>query len=132
MGGDSSVSTSAARFPIAFDSWYAVLSTTLFLPPAGAYVEIRDDDVTVRMGWAFSARFKRSSVASAERFEGAPLSRGVHGFAGRWLVNGSGRNILAIRLSPGQRARVMGVPVRLSELLVSVDDWEGLVRSVRI
>jgi len=39
-----------------------------------------------------------------------------------WLVNGAGRPILSVELSPPQRAYVMGIPVRLRELLVSVSD----------
>jgi hypothetical protein len=50
----------------------------------------------------------------------------VHGFRGRWLVNGSGRGILSIQLTPAQRAYVMGVPIRLRELLVSVTDLPGV------
>lgn len=119
------------RFPIRFDAWYRVLSAALFLRPSDSWVEVGERDVAVRMAWGFSARFPRSAVARTSRLESAPLSRGVHGFAGRWLVNGSGDRILVIDLSPAQRARVLGVPVRLSQLLVSVDDPEALARMLR-
>jgi hypothetical protein len=55
----------------------------------------------------------------------------VHGFAGRWLVNGSGREILSIRLNPVQRAYLMGVPIRLQELLVSVTECPALAAALR-
>ena len=55
----------------------------------------------------------------------------MHGFAGRWLVNGSGNGILAIDLQPPQRAHVLGVPVKLRQLLVSVDDPEALAEGLR-
>jgi hypothetical protein len=110
------------RYPITFESWYRWLSTVLGLPPSSAYLAIDGDDVEVQMGWAFRARFRRSDVASAASSDMRPISRGVHGFAGRWLVNGAGRNILRIELRPEQRGRVMGVPVRLGELFVSVAD----------
>jgi hypothetical protein len=58
------------------------------------------------------------------------LSRGVHGFAGRWLVNGSPDGILTIDLDPVQRAYVMGVPVRLRQLMVSVADSSALARAL--
>ena len=108
------------RYPIAFESWYRWLSTVVGLPPSSAYVKVEGEDVEVQMGWAFRARFRRSDVASAAPFDIRPLSRGVHGLAGSWLVNGAGRNILRIELRPEQRARRMGIPVRLQELLVSV------------
>jgi hypothetical protein len=119
------------RFPIAFDAWYRALSTVLGLPPSTAYVEVAGDDVEARMGWAFQSRFPRSAVASTSPVDTRPMSRGVHGFAGRWLVNGSGSGILSIRLDPQQRGYVLGVPVRLRELLVSVRDVAGLAAALR-
>ena len=83
------------------------------------------------MGWAFRAHFPQSAVANATRVRNKPLSRGVHGFAGRWLVNGSGDGILAIDLAATQRARVLGVPVRLRQLLVSVNDPDALAAQLK-
>jgi hypothetical protein len=119
------------RFPIRFDRWYRGLSTALWLRPADSYVDVDGTEVEVRMGWAFRARFARGAVATVRRMERAPLSRGVHGLAGRWLVNGSGQGVLALQLDPTQRARVLGVPVKLRELMVSVDDPEGLTARLR-
>jgi hypothetical protein len=110
------------RFPIRFDGWYATMSRLLGLPPSTAWVALDGDAIEVRMGWAFRSRFPRSAVAATSVDDRRPLSRGVHGFAGRWLVNGSGRGIVCIRCDPIQRARVVGVPVRLRELRVSVTD----------
>ncbi len=62
------------------------------------------------------------TIAQTGKSPKRPLSRGVHGFAGRWLVNGSGQCILVIDLAPGQRGYVMGFPVRLRQLMISV--WE--------
>ncbi len=62
--------------------------------------------------------------------EKRPLSRGVHGFAGRWLVNGSGRGILTIDLEPVQRGYVMGFPVRIRQLMVSVQDPSKLAAAL--
>jgi hypothetical protein len=119
--------TVTLRHPIRFEPWYRALSTALGLPPRGAYVAATTDEVQVRMGWAFRCTFPRSAVASVSPSEVRPLSRGVHGFAGRWLVNGSGRGLVSIQLRPEQKARVLGLPVRLRELLVSVNDPSQLV-----
>jgi hypothetical protein len=83
------------------------------------------------MGWAFNARFPRQAIAATARLDKAPLSRGVHGLAGRWLVNGSGDRILVLDLQPSQQARVLGFPVRLRRLMVSVDDPEELATRLR-
>ena len=116
------------RFAIRFDSWYRVLSRLLFLPPRACYVEIQGDQVHARMGWAFRSSFPCTVVASISRLKSQPISRGVHGLAGRWLVNGSGEGILVIDLQPAQRAQVMGIPVRLRQLMVSLEDPDGLQR----
>ncbi len=118
------------RFAIRFDPWYGWLSTLLLLPPASAYVELDGDFVGVRMGWAFRARFPRAAVTRSSRLDRRPLSRGVHGVAGRWLVNGSGAGILVLDLVPSQRAYVMGFPVRLRQLMVSITETDALARAL--
>jgi hypothetical protein len=119
---DVSASPTWARFPIRFDRWYEALSRALFIAPSDSYVAIDGGRMTVRMAWGFEASFPCAAVAAVAPYDRRPVSRGVHGWRGRWLVNGSGDGIVRIELSPGQRARVLGVPVELRELLVSVDD----------
>ncbi len=118
------------RFPIRFDRGYGAISRMLLVAPSDSFVEVAGDDVRVRMGWAFRASFPRSAVASAADLRRRPLARGVHGWAGRWLVNGSGDGIVRIELAPGQRGNVAGFPVRLRELLVSVEDAAGLIAAL--
>lgn len=118
------------RFPILFDPWYRALSAAVGIPPARSWIEVDAQGVQVRMAWAFRARFPRSAVASALRVERRVVSRGVHGFAGRWLVNGSGRGIVEAQLQPPQRAFVLGFPVRLERLLVSVADPGALIAAL--
>ncbi len=114
------------RFPIRFDPWYRALSRAVLLPPSDAFVEVDDAEVRIRMAWAFRARLPRTAIAAVAPHRRIPLSRGVHGWAGRWLVNGSGDGVLELALAPAQRAVVLGFPVRLRTLLVSVDDPAGL------
>ncbi len=118
-----------ARFPIRFDRWYRTLSTVVFLLPSQSYIDI-DDDVHVHMGWAFDTRFPRAAITAAQPYEGAPLSRGVHGWGGRWLVNGSAQGLVALTLEPEQRAKLLAVPVPLRELVVSVDDPAALIAAL--
>ena len=114
------MSAAASRFPISFESWFRGLSSIVGLLPSISYLEVDGEQVHVRMGWAFSSLFPRSAVVSVSRLGARPISRGVHGFAGKWLVNGSGRGVVSIQLSPVQRAYVLGVRVRLKLLMVSV------------
>jgi hypothetical protein len=119
-------SAATKRFPIRFDTVYGVLQTALAIPPSKSFVEVEGDKVRVRMAWAFHAEYPRSAVRSVTNYGRKPLSRGVHGWAGRWLVNGSGEGIVSIALEPTQGAYVLGFPVRLRELLVSVEDPDGV------
>lgn len=114
------------RIPIRFDPWYAPVASALRVGPRDSYLELHDDAVAVHMGWGFDARFPRSAIRAVTAGLQAPWSRGVHGFWGRWLVNGSGDRIVALELEPPQRARVLGVPVRLRQLKVSVDDPDAV------
>jgi hypothetical protein len=120
------VATLVSRIPISFDGWYRVLSSIVGLRPSASYLNVDTVQVEVRMGWAFRSRFPRSAVVSVSALDRRPVSRGVHGFAGRWLVNGSGGGVVAIQLNPRQRAYVLGIPVRLKLLMVSVAEPSSL------
>jgi len=112
---------SGMRHPIRFDPAYRLLSTALFLLPSESYLEVTGDEVHVRMGWGFRTHFARSALSRIEPLSRFVLSRGVHGFGGRWLVNGSGDGLLRLLFLPAQRGYVVGVPVRLKELTVSFE-----------
>ena len=101
------------------------------MTPSKCYIEVDREQVYVQMSWAFRSRFPRSAVAAVTEAGKHPISRGVHGFAGRWLVNGSGQGILAIDLKPTQRGYLMGFPVRLRQLMVSVSDTAALAAILR-
>jgi hypothetical protein len=112
-----------ARFAIRFERSYRALSSALLISPSDSFVEIDPDE--------FRAHFPRAAVAAAAADERRSiLSRGVHGFGGRWLVNGSAEGVVRIELEPPQRARVVGFPVRLKTLRVSVEDPAGLVAAL--
>ena len=102
----------------------------LGLGPAGAWVEVDERSVEVRMGWAFRARFSRSVVRVAERSDRPVISQGVHGRSGRWLVNGARRGLVHIELTPNQDARAIGRRVRLSTLEVAVEDPDALLAAL--
>jgi len=118
------------RFEIRFDAWYRVLSTLLLIFPSTSYVRVDNSEVEVRMSWAFQSRFPRTAVVSAAQTPMRTFSRGVHGFGGRWLVNGSAQGLVTINLEPRQRAYCMGIPVALRQLIISVEDASGLAAAL--
>jgi hypothetical protein len=120
------------RFPIRFSSVNGVLFRGLLIPPSSADVDLDDQTIHVRMGWAFSARIPRRLVAKAGL--GQPptirLTAGAHGWGGRWLVNGAPDGIVTTELSQPVRAFVSGFPIRLKELSVSLEDPEGFLAAL--
>jgi len=122
----------AMRFPIRFSSGNGILFRGLLITPSGSYAELGDDTIQVRLGWAFSARIPRRLVAKAGlgRPPTIPFTAGAHGWGGRWLVNGSADGIVTMELSERARAFVSGVPIRLKELSVSLDDPEGFLSAL--
>jgi hypothetical protein len=107
-----------------------VLLGALGLGERRAWIEVDDSEIEVRMGWAFHARFPRSSVNRVARSDRRPISQGVHGRNGRWLVNGATRGLVRVDLAPNQTARVLGRRVKLSTLEVSIDDPEALLTAL--
>jgi hypothetical protein len=113
------------RIPIKYSRTWAWLLTLCVLPARSAFIEVDGDTIRVRMGLAFRTRFTRGDISSVEE-RGPVVSVGVHGWRGRWLVNGANRPIARIVLALPAHAFVLGFRVRLSELLVSVDDVAAL------
>lgn len=98
--------------------------------PDNSYLELDGDQLQVQMGWGFKSRFPLVSVRSAERAPDSPLSIGIHGWGGRWIVNGAASPMVAISIEPPAHARVLGFPVTLRELRVSVDDPDALIAAL--
>lgn len=117
------------HFPITHHGAYRWLG--LALGGSSAAVDVGETEVAVRYGPWFVARFPRSAVVDVARDERRFLSRGAHGWRGRWLVNGAGTGLVRVTLDPVQRARVTGVPAKLRELIVNVDDPEALIAALR-
>jgi hypothetical protein len=111
----------AVTFPIRIDRWFAWLLPVALATRRTTRMTVDDREVDVRMGASFATTIPRSHVVDAWEPDLRPISRGVHGWGGRWLVNGSGRGLVRLRIDPPVRARVLGVPVRLTELTMSLE-----------
>ena len=121
------MNTVAKRFPIRFGMFNAGVMGVLGMGPHKSYVELADDALRVRMGWSFHATVPRSSITHVGRRGYVWWAYGVHGGGGRWIVNGSGHNMVTVRIDPPVKARVLGVRVKLKELWVSLEDPDGFV-----
>jgi hypothetical protein len=113
------------RFPIRFTGANHAMAV-LGLTPGNSRVDVFEQRVEVRMGWAFRATIERSSIQSVSDDHDRVTGWGAHGWRGVWLVNGSSSGIVRIELEPPGSAKVCGVPVELRVLRVSVEDPAGL------
>jgi len=118
------------RFAISYSTPMRLLSIMLGMGPRRSVVTVDDDTVDVRMGWAFHVRIPQSAVNGVRHAEPVRFSRGAHGWNGRYLVNGRGDGLVTITVEPAQRGVMVGFPVNVSEMTVSVEDPEGLVAAL--
>jgi hypothetical protein len=119
-----------ARFAFSFQPAYRPLASVLGLGPRWSRIDVDGDAVHVAMGWGFRARLARSAVSDVERPARRPLSRGVHGWRGDWLVNASAEGLVTLVLDPPGRGRVLGWPVGLRRLTLSLADPDGFVAAL--
>jgi hypothetical protein len=122
-----------APVPVRFAIRYGALRPLLALlglGPRHSGLELDADRLRVRMGWGFSATVPRAQIRSAQPSEGLVGGIGVHGWRGRWLVNGAANGLVLLAIEPPARAWVMGVPVKLTSLRVSVDAPDELLAAL--
>lgn len=91
---------------------------------------VDDTAVRVRHGVIFRTSIPRSSIGTPKRYDGKVYSWGAHGWRGRWLVNGSSHGIVVLPVEPRAAAYVLGWPIRLRELAISLDDPDGFVAAL--
>jgi hypothetical protein len=104
------------------------------LGPKQSCVQVGQDSISVTMGWGFRATIPRQNVRAIMPDGGSVWGWGVHGWHGTWLVNGLSAGLVRLELEPGVRAWVMGVPVRLKVLRLSLnapDELMSLLRRTR-
>ncbi len=113
-------------FPIRFGFWKPLLAV-FGMGPSRSRVVIDPTTVRVRMGWAFRAKIDRVSIVRAFADTDKWGGIGVHGWRGTWLVNGSVSGIVTLAIDPPAPARVLGYPIRLRTLYVSLEDPAGFL-----
>jgi hypothetical protein len=95
-----------------------------------SHVTVGHEHIQARMGWGFRATIPIDSIVSARLLERRVWSWGVHGWSGKWLVNGSAHGLVVIDIDPGAPARAIGFRVKLRELTVSLSDADGFLAAV--
>ena len=119
------------RFEILYSKWLLPLFLVLGLGPSFARVELGETELTVRMGWGFSASIPRSAIRLAERSRDWPWAIGVHtSMRGAWLVNGSAKGIVSLTIDPPVEGRCLGVRMHVKKLGLGLVDPEGFLAAV--
>lgn len=110
------------RFEIAYSRSNRILMTALGLGPRRSGIVLGASDLRIRMGWGFRAQVALADITRIAAAERPFFGWGVHGWRGRWLVNGSARGIVAIEIDPPARGWTMFFPLRLRTIYVSLAD----------
>ena len=125
------VGPGVARFAIDYSRWNKRLFGLLGLGPRFSEVVVDDTDLRVRMGWAFHADVPRADIRRVVAATERPFfAWGVHGWRGRWLVNGSSDGIVRVEIDPPARAWTLGIPVRLRIVYISLADPDGFITAL--
>ena len=114
-------------FAVSYAPIFRPLFTLLGLGPRQSGVWVSPESVRVVMGWGFRATVPRSAVLQSAPDSEPVTGWGVHGWRGLWLVNGSSSGLVRIDIEPAAQARVVGVPVRLTTLRLSVTSPRELI-----
>lgn len=112
-----------------YERWFLPFSVPFGLGPKRSEIRIADDTLHVKFGWGFRTAVPLSSIVKVEANHDRVYSWGVHGWRGRWLVNGSSKGIVELTIDPPTKAHFMGAPVALSTLWVSVAEPEALIEA---
>jgi hypothetical protein len=112
-------------FPFRYGALLPLLAI-LGMGPRFSHVELSDDTLRVRMGWAFRATIPVHQITGVRQRTGLVGGIGVHGWRGRWLVNGATTGLVVIAVDPVVRVWAVGIPVHLRELTLSLQDPDAL------
>jgi hypothetical protein len=120
-------------FPIRYSKLSRVFFVPLRLGARHAKVELTDDTLRVRMGWAFRATIPRRSIRRAALHGDVWWTVGVHSDrrCKSWLVNGSSTGIVFLDLLPPAEGRAGPFPITIERLGLGLADPEGFLRQLQ-
>jgi hypothetical protein len=121
------------RFPIRYSKFSRLFFVPLRLGARHAKVDLTDDALRVRMGWAFRATIPRRSIRRAALHGDVWWAVGVHSDLRfkSWLVNGSSQGIVFLDLLPPAEGRAGPFPITIERLGVGLEDPEGFLRQLQ-
>jgi len=119
-------SIGSGTFEFRYDRWSGWILGAFGAGRRHSRVVVTATDLHVQLGVAFRGVVPRRSIRAARRWQGRVWGWGAHGWRGRWLVNGSSKGIVVFDIEPAARCRVIGFPVTVRQLALSLQDPDGL------
>lgn len=121
------------RFALSYDT--PRVDALLGIGPRSSGVEVGVGEIRVRMGWGFRLDIPRSSVRSAaQSHAGLRGTRGVHGQAGRFVVNGSADGLVELTIEPPcvleRSLSTLFRREKVSSLTLSLADPDGFLAAL--
>ncbi|MEZ4521224.1 MAG: hypothetical protein R3A46_06235 [Thermomicrobiales bacterium] len=116
------------RFAISRSRWAAPLLVLLTATESRSWVELRPSCLRVRYGW-YQLDIPYDTIKTVKPSDW-PWYAGIG-----WRTNlrsvigliGSYRGVVRIDLAPPQPTRLLGIPIKLSQLYVSLEDAAGFM-----
>lgn len=105
-----------------------LLLLVLFVRPR---VEVSRQVLLVSLGWSFRVAVPRGAIQAVDSVPWRRYSIGAHGWRGRWLVNTTTEPLVRIRIDPATHGRILGFPIRVRELTLSIDDVAAFLTDLR-
>lgn len=120
------------EFSFRYDRWCGWILGLVGSGRRFSRVLVGEGEVDVRLGVGFRGAIDRGAVRGAHRRTGRVLGWGAHGWRGRWLVNGSSKGIVVLEIDPAARCRVLGFPVKVRELALSLEEPEAFAAALSL
>lgn len=118
------------QFEFRYDPWCGWLLGLLGSGQRFSHIDVSPTELNVSLGIAFSSTIERTAIVGARPWSGRVLGWGAHGWRGRWLVNGSSKGLVVLDIEPDGKGRVLGFPVKVRELALSLEDPAGFVEAL--
>jgi hypothetical protein len=83
-----------------YERWFLAVSVPLGLGPKRSEVQVQDGILHVRFGLGFRTEIPLTSIKDAKPNNDRVYALGARGWRGRWLVNGSSKDIVELTIDP--------------------------------
>lgn len=110
---------------------HPVIRALFWLLEVRPRVEVTPVALVVSLGWSFHVSVPHGVITDVTAVPWTRLSIGAHGWRGRWLVNSTSGPLVRVTIAPAASGRVLGIPIRVRELTLSIADVDAFLTELR-